>query len=717
MIKIKNTSIFIAFFALSIILSSFASAMTLGAGGGTLDANNSLLEVDEVINGQGALTVVDSANSMGTSLGKVLLTGNNTYSGGTVVDHATLAVNIDDNLGAASGGVTLNGGILQANMSDFSSARNIVLGADSGVLDPNGFNLTFSGNISGGTLGVGQTLSNGGSVTLSGTNNTYSGGTFIEGASLQAGGVNVLGNNGMVVMNRANNWDADLSLNGFDQTIGSLTGGVNSTVQLGHATLTTGGNDATSTFAGVISDSNDQQGGKIVKVGHGYFTLSGDNTYSGGTELDGGTVVISKDSNLGDSHGGITMGGGTLQLAGMVNSSRSLTLNSGGGTIDTDGNLSNFSGPVTGTGHLTVTDSYVGSSPLFMTYSFFPVNAGRGTLVLSGADNDYSGGTTVDGAVLRAGATNAFGTGGVNLISENISDPGSGSPIPMLVLSQGQNAVLDLSGYSQSIVSLTGDANSSVQLGGATLTVGSDGANTTFAGVISDCSDGALSCAAGSLVKVGPGTFSLTGNNSYAGGTTLSGGTLAVNSDQALGSTLANAALTFDGGALQNLASFNSSRNLLLNGAGTWDTNGFNSVASGNISGEGPLTKDGSGILTLSGTGNSYTGGTTVNGGTLQAGAQDVFGLGRVALANGSTLDLHNFNQTITSLSDDASGTQVTLGNAMLRVGTDNTNTTYSGIISGSGSLDKVGAGVLTLAGANTYQGGMTIIWAPFSAV
>lgn len=150
------------------------------------------------------------------------------------------------------------------------------------------------------------------------------------------------------------------------------------------------------------------------------------------------------------------------------------------------------------------------------------------------------------------------------------------------------------------------------------------------------------------------------------------------------------------------------------------DTVQHNLTISGSISETGGargLTKLGGGVLTLSGQ-NSYTGTTTVSLGTLRAGAAangQAFGLGSaVSLSNtaGVTLDLNNFDQTIGSLAGGgATGGNVTLGSATLTVGTNNTATQYSGIISGSGGLIKTGSNILTLQAVslNSYQGGTRI--------
>jgi len=112
------------------------------------------------------------------------------------------------------------------------------------------------------------------------------------------------------------------------------------------------------------------------------------------------------------------------------------------------------------------------------------------------------------------------------------------------------------------------------------------------------------------------------------------------------------------------------------------------------------------GTLTLSGS-STYSGSTVILGGTLQAGATNALATNSAfSVGSRGTLDLASFNQTIGSL---AGAGDVTLGSATLTTGNDNTSTTFSGTISGSGSLIKVGTGTLTLAGANAYTGGTTL--------
>jgi autotransporter-associated beta strand protein len=210
---------------------------------------------------------------------------------------------------------------------------------------------------------------------------------------------------------------------------------------------------------------------------------------------------------------------------------------------------------------------------------------------------------------------------------------------------------------------------------------------------------------AGGLTKMGSGTLTLSGTNTYSGGTTINTGTLAVSADSNLGGSAGG--LAFGGGALQFLSGFTMSRTVALNsGGGTFDTNGNNATLAGTISGTGGLTKIGAGTLTLSGP-STYTGATNVNAGTLQAGVANAFTpLSAFTVASGATLDLNNFDQAVGSL---AGAGAVTLGAATLFTGGDNTSTTFSGTISGSGGLIKIGPGMLTLSGTSTYAGGTMI--------
>jgi outer membrane autotransporter protein len=126
----------------------------------------------------------------------------------------------------------------------------------------------------------------------------------------------------------------------------------------------------------------------------------------------------------------------------------------------------------------------------------------------------------------------------------------------------------------------------------------------------------------------------------------------------------------------------------------------------GVISGTGAFAQIGPGTTILT-AGNTYTGATTVSAGTLRAGAANVFGSSSaVTVASGATLNLAGFNQSIGSLAGAGS---VALGAATLATGSDNSSTTFSGAISGTGGLTKTGAGALTLSGSSSYSGATAV--------
>jgi YVTN family beta-propeller protein/autotransporter-associated beta strand protein len=168
--------------------ASFVSgkAITLlGTGGGTLASASGLTATYEgVIGGTGPLNIGDEI-----APGTIILNGLNTYSGGTTINHATLQIAADANLGAAAGGLTFNNGILQTTAS-FSSARAITLNGAGGTFDPSvATTLTEDGSITG---AGGLTKIGAGTLTLSGQN-TFSGGTLINAGTLVVDSAQALG--------------------------------------------------------------------------------------------------------------------------------------------------------------------------------------------------------------------------------------------------------------------------------------------------------------------------------------------------------------------------------------------------------------------------------------------------------------------------------------------------------------------------------------------
>lgn len=168
--------------------------------------------------------------------------------------------------------------------------------------------------------------------------------------------------------------------------------------------------------------------------------------------------------------------------------------------------------------------------------------------------------------------------------------------------------------------------------------------------------------------------------------------------------TISGAGITISGGA--GLATINS--NLLLTGQTQAVTvnNSSGLVVNGVISGANGLTKAGVGQLTLGGA-NAYTGPTAVLQGTLRAAAANTIpSASAVSVSAGGVFDLNNLGQSVGSIAGSGG---IKLGTALLKAGSDNTDTVYAGVISGPGSVQKLGTGVLALTGVNTYRGSTTV--------
>ncbi|EKS0308322.1 autotransporter outer membrane beta-barrel domain-containing protein, partial [Salmonella enterica] len=487
--------------------------------------------------------------------------------------------------------------------------------------------------------------------------NTYTVGTTISGGTLVATNVDALGSGDVTD-------DATLELN---------TGG---------------------TFDNAISGS-----GQVVKSGDKMLTLSGTNSYSGGTLISGGTLVATNVDALG---------------SGDVTDDATLELNTGG-TFD---NAISGSGQVVKSGDVT-NDAVLelntgGDFDNAISGSGQVVKSGDETLTLSGS-NTYTGGTLISGGTLVASNVEALGSGDVT--NDAVLELNTGGDFTNAISGSGQvvksgDETLTLSGAN----SYTGGT----LISGGTLIASNVEALGT--GDVTDNAvlelntggdfDNAIS-GSGQVEKSGDETLTLSGANSYTGGTLISSGTLVANDVNALGT----------GDVTDNAV-------LELNTGGTFDNA---------ISGSGQVVKSGDETLTLSGS-NTYTGGTTINDGTLIATSVDalgsgdvtdnavlelntggdfdnaISGSGQVVKSGDETLTLSGTNSytdgtlisggTLVATNLEALGTGDVTNNATLEL---NTGGTFDNAISGSGQVVKSGDDALTLSGSNTYTGGTTI--------
>jgi T5SS/PEP-CTERM-associated repeat protein/autotransporter-associated beta strand protein len=452
---------------------------------------------------------------------------------------------------------------------------------------------------------------------------------------------------------------------------------------------------------------------------------------SGTLTIENGGRVFSGSSSIGNVSGPQGPGVGTVTVTGGAewNTSGGLTVGnqgigmltvSDGGLVTSSGGIIGNSGPQgAGQGTVTVTGATGAGSRWFIFGSLGIGNVGStGTLTIAdgGAVSNVegiigvgpggsqgtvtvtgAGSTWTNSASVTVGGSIGGPTGGTGTLT--IADGGTVSASTVIVANgAGSTGTLNIGAAPGSAPVAPGTLSTPTVLfgdGTGTLNFNHTATNYVFAPAISGTGS----------VNVLSGTTILTGTNTYSGGTTIAAGTLAVGADNNLGAAAGGLAFTGPG-TLQFLSSFTTNRPVTLNATGTFDTQANTDTLAGVISGPGGLTKVGSGILALNAA-NTYTGPTAINAGTLQTGIANALSTATaVTVASGATFNLNSFNQSIGSLAGAGS---VTLGSATLATGNDNTSTTFSGAISGSGGLTKIGSGIFVLTGSNTYSGPTTI--------
>ncbi len=365
------------------------------------------------------------------------------------------------------------------------------------------------------------------------------------------------------------------------------------------------------------------------------------------------------------------------------------------GNIDTGGNILGLKG----TGMTVLAGAISGSGSL--------VKSDSGTAVLSGT-NTYSGTTTVNAGILQIENATALGStaAGTTVNSGGtLALAGAGTTFAAEALTINGTGVNNAGALLNSTGVNTWTGNVALGTTG-TNSIGVNGGSLEITGVVSGASGN-------NLTKVGSGTLTLSGTNTFSGSTTVNAGTVAIGADSGLGTApgVATAGqLTLDGGTLQSTATFelNANRGIALGASGgTINTNsGTTLTYNGIAAGSGSLTKAGTGILSLGGT-NTYTGATNINAGTLRLTADNTLSNSTAVIVAGiATFDVNSRTDTVGSLAGSGS---VTLGSGSLSIGTDNTNTTFSGIASGTGNILKTGTGTTTFSGANTFTGNLQI--------
>ncbi|KJV05323.1 beta strand repeat-containing protein, partial [Methylocucumis oryzae] len=632
------------------------NAVVIG-GGATITANNLLGKVTftGAVTGSGTLTK--------TGASALNFWNANGFTGNINVTNGVLEAFGTGNLG--SGIVTLSAGVqvyvsgaTRTLSNNFVLAGNATLATDTADnLMANGAVITFAGNISESGGARNLTLSNDDSannnaIVLSGTN-TYTGSTLISANTKLS--ITSDSNLGSGTVSLASG--ATLAITGSNTIDNTLTLTGNAVIEVGSS--------FSATLSGVIGQSGARS---LTKTGTGTLILSNTETYTGGTTISAGTLATDDLPNTGT----LTFDGGTLsaRTSAGLNESVAVNVTANGGGIDCL------------VGNVTLSGIISGSSSGVLT-----ISGGGGHVVAISGNNTFTGGVTLASGIIDIGSTTALGSGTFTISGGKFRSTTTSYTLANHVVINGDALQAGSFGFI---------FDGTVDLAGGTRSINNGiAADLTFNGTMSN----------GSLLVASTGAMGaiiLNGNNS-AGylDTTISSGTLSI----AANSNLGIGTVTIDGSSallkVTGTTQINKAISIGSNG-------GIISVDTGNtaditsvIGGNGTITKQGAGVLTLSGA-NTRTGDTTLSAGTLKVNnGLALADTGQVTLSAGSTLELLA-SETIGNLS--GVGGTVDLNFNQLTVNQTAT-TNFAGIVTDSGGFTKTGAGSLTLSGANTYTG------------
>ncbi len=643
------------------------------------------ISIGNIVHTAGTTYFGQNAGAQG--LTSFVSTGTTSLNGGTmgfsILNSGTAALNV----------VNVNGGTMSVRQTSSTGTNSVSianLNTSSGLITTSAGNtgmlLVSSGSL-GGAFNITSTeLVKVGSGTLRSnvtSNLTLSQVTVREGvfAYVTSGIANQLSNSTSLTIDGGTVDMANLAdaIGSFTLMSGTLTGAGTGRINA------SGGYNLQS---GVINGGLLGSGGSVTKTTAGTVTTTGAHTYSGSTSITGGVLAVTTISNGGvnstlgnnsSAAGNLILDGGTLSYvgSGAGSTDRLFTLGTNGGGLDSSGagalTFSNTGSVVLAGTNTARTFTLSGSNTGANTYAgtIGDNGTGRTSLMKSGAglwiltgDQTFTGTTTVSQGTLQLGSS---GTTGSVVGAIDVGSAGT------LAITRNANYTFNNTVTGSGIVNA-----------GATGTTAFTSAFSGFSGTVQQNGSASNYIGAANFDSFANATVS-TANGGGSGRIVTLAGT---------------GTYSFGGVNAANSFSLTAGSTLRLGG------NNSNSIqTAGAITASGGFIKVGTGTMTFASvTSNTFTGGIWLNDGVVALQAANAFGASGNISFGGGILQYSSGNTTDYSnrISPVASGQQV-------RIDTNGQAVSFGSAFSGSGGLQKLGSGTLTLAAANTYEGASVV--------
>ncbi|MEO6477600.1 autotransporter-associated beta strand repeat-containing protein [Luteolibacter sp.] len=394
--------------------------------------------------------------------------------------------------------------------------------------------------------------------------------------SISSGATMTLGSGGMI-LSGASKWFKN---NGAGSTAGTgqLTSGLGSGELFIDSSASGGAGDNDWRIWTKIVD-NGGTAVKLVKNGPGYLRLANSNTYTGGTIMNGGTLVGDGGSSFGTGAVQVNSGAVSVNLNAGTMANNFTVATGSSATIDNATNNGTLNGSFSGGGTVTIQNTSANN-------------------LSENVNGSWSGFTGILNYNTSGKVVNIFAPASMDLSTAtvNFANTGNLTNSSFRTSATGTTKFGSLAGFGY------------MEVNGAT-EIGNLGTNTTFSGVMRN---------AGSIAKVGTGTLTLSGASAYTGATAINGGTLQVGNGTT-GSIAGGSAVTIgaSGTLAINLAAAGTFSNSVTNSGSISAISANDMTLSSAITGAGSLQKSGAGTLTVSAF-SDFTGPTTVSAGTLK---------------------------------------------------------------------------------------------------